>query len=90
MPDTTVRGLAGGARHYAGGDGPAPERRRRMSAKRKRFRTANISNERPTKTSCTQTISKPAYWPAAISAVRSVRAISRIRESEIGVGLRQD
>jgi transposase len=36
MTDTTVRGAGPAARaHHAGGDGPAPERRRRMSAKRK-------------------------------------------------------
>ena len=36
MTDTTVRGAGPTARaHYAGGDGPAPDRRRRMSAKRK-------------------------------------------------------
>jgi len=36
MTDTTERGAGPAARaHHAGGDGPAPERRRRMSAKRK-------------------------------------------------------
>ena len=36
MTDTTVRGAGPAARaHHAGGDGPAPDRRRRMSAKRK-------------------------------------------------------
>src|ERR687892_612599 len=36
MTDTTVRGAGPAARaHHAGGDGPAPERRRRMSARRK-------------------------------------------------------
>jgi transposase-like protein len=36
MTDTTVRGAGPAARaQHAGGDGPAPERRRRMSAKRK-------------------------------------------------------
>jgi transposase-like protein len=36
MTDTTVRGAGPAARaHHAGGDGPAPERRRRMSAERK-------------------------------------------------------
>ena len=36
MTDTTVRGAGPAARaHYAGGDGPASDRRRRMSAKRK-------------------------------------------------------
>ena len=36
MTDTTVRGAGPAERaHHAGGDGPAPERRRRMSAKRK-------------------------------------------------------
>jgi transposase len=36
MKDTTVRGAGPAARaHHAGGDGPAPERRRRMSARRK-------------------------------------------------------
>ena len=36
MTDTTVRGAGAAApAHHAGGDGPAPERRRRMSAKRK-------------------------------------------------------
>ena len=36
MTDTTVRGAGAAARaHHAGGDGPAPDRRRRMSAKRK-------------------------------------------------------
>ena len=36
MTDTTARGAGPAARaHHAGGDGPAPERRRRMSAKRK-------------------------------------------------------
>jgi hypothetical protein len=34
--DTTVRGAGPAERaHHAGGDGPAPERRRRMSARRK-------------------------------------------------------
>ena len=36
MTDTTTRGVGPAARaRYAGGDGPAPERRRRMSARRK-------------------------------------------------------
>ncbi len=36
MTDTMVRGAGPAERaHHAGGDGPAPERRRRMSAKRK-------------------------------------------------------
>jgi hypothetical protein len=36
MTDTTVRGAGPAARaHHAGGDGPAPDRRRRMSARRK-------------------------------------------------------
>jgi transposase len=36
MTDTTARGAGPAERaHHAGGDGPAPERRRRMSAKRK-------------------------------------------------------
>ena len=36
MTDTTARGAGPTERaHHAGGDGPAPERRRRMSAKRK-------------------------------------------------------
>ena len=36
MTDTTARGADPAERaHHAGGDGPAPERRRRMSAKRK-------------------------------------------------------
>jgi hypothetical protein len=36
MTDTTVRGAGPAARaQHAGGDGPAPERRQRMSAKRK-------------------------------------------------------
>jgi transposase-like protein len=36
MTDTTVRGAGPAARaHDAGGDGPGPDRRRRMSAKRK-------------------------------------------------------
>jgi transposase len=36
MTDTTARGAGPVERaHHAGGDGPAPERRRRMSAKRK-------------------------------------------------------
>jgi len=36
MADTTARGAGPAARaQHAGGDGPAPERRRRMSAKRK-------------------------------------------------------
>ena len=36
MTDTTVRGAGPAQRaRHAGGDGPAPERRRRMSAKRK-------------------------------------------------------
>ena len=36
MTDTTARGAGPAARaHHAGGDGPAPERRRRMSARRK-------------------------------------------------------
>jgi transposase-like protein len=36
MTDTTARGAGQAVRaHHAGGDGPAPERRRRMSAKRK-------------------------------------------------------
>jgi transposase len=36
MTGPTVRGAGPAARaHHAGGDGPAPERRRRMSAKRK-------------------------------------------------------
>ncbi|MGH6944563.1 MAG: transposase, partial [Geminicoccaceae bacterium] len=36
MTDTTVRGAGAAERaDHAGGDGPAPERRRRMSAKRK-------------------------------------------------------
>jgi transposase-like protein len=36
MTDTTVPGAGPAARaHHAGGDGPAPDRRRRMSAKRK-------------------------------------------------------
>ena len=36
MMDTTARGAGPAARaHHAGGDGPAPERRRRMSARRK-------------------------------------------------------
>ena len=36
MTDTTVRGAGPVARaHRAGGDGPAPDRRRRMSAQRK-------------------------------------------------------
>jgi transposase-like protein len=36
MTDMTVRGAGPAARaHHAGDDGPAPERRRRMSAKRK-------------------------------------------------------
>jgi transposase-like protein len=36
MTDTTVWGAGPAARaHHAGGDGPAPDRRRRMSAKRK-------------------------------------------------------
>ena len=36
MTDTTVRGAGPAERaHHAGGDGPAPDRRRRMSAKRK-------------------------------------------------------
>jgi transposase len=36
MTDTTVRGAGPAARaHHAGGDGPAPDRRRRMSGKRK-------------------------------------------------------
>jgi transposase len=36
MTDTTVRGAGPAARaHHAGGDGPAPARRRRMSAQRK-------------------------------------------------------
>lgn len=36
MTDTTVRGAGPAQRaQHAGGDGPAPERRRRMSAKRK-------------------------------------------------------
>jgi transposase len=36
MTDTTGRGAGPAARaHHAGGDGPAPERRRRLSAKRK-------------------------------------------------------
>jgi transposase len=36
MTDTTVRGAGPAARaHHAGGDGPGPDRRRRMSAKRK-------------------------------------------------------
>ena len=36
MTDMTVRGAGPAARaHHAGGDGPAPDRRRRMSAKRK-------------------------------------------------------
>jgi transposase-like protein len=36
MTDTTVQGAGPAERaHHAGGDGPAPSRRRRMSAKRK-------------------------------------------------------
>jgi transposase len=36
MTDTTARGAGPAERaHHAGGDGPAPERRRRMSANRK-------------------------------------------------------
>ena len=36
MADTTARGAGPAERaHHAGGDGPAPERRRRMSARRK-------------------------------------------------------
>ena len=36
MADTTARGAGpAGRAHHAGGDGPAPSRRRRMSAKRK-------------------------------------------------------
>ena len=36
MTDTTVRGAGPAARaHHAGGDGPVPDRRRRMSARRK-------------------------------------------------------
>jgi transposase len=36
MTDTTARGAGPAERtHHAGGDGPAPERRRRMSASRK-------------------------------------------------------
>ena len=36
MTDTTARGAGPAERaHHAGGDGPAPERRRRMSARRK-------------------------------------------------------
>jgi hypothetical protein len=36
MTDTTVRGAGAAERaQHAGGDGPAPERRRRMSARRK-------------------------------------------------------
>ena len=36
MTDTMARGAGPAARaHHAGGDGPAPDRRRRMSAKRK-------------------------------------------------------
>ena len=36
MTDTTARGAGPAERaHHAGGDGPAPERRRRMSTKRK-------------------------------------------------------
>ena len=36
MTDTTARGAGPAERaHHAGGDGPAPERRRRMSAQRK-------------------------------------------------------
>ena len=45
MTDTTTRGAGPAERaDHAGGDGPAPERRRRMSARRKQSAVESCAN----------------------------------------------